>query len=87
MEVFALNKSVLRLAVQGRPDDGKEGEGMLSVIGPEHRAASEAECGAGKVANGGRERAKSSIRWRFQADHYNFAFERRPKTKSCGKKT
>ena len=29
---------------------------MLSVIGPEHGAASEAECGAGKVANGGRER-------------------------------
>ena len=55
-------KSVSRLAERGRPEDGKEGEGMISVIGAEHGAASEAECGAGKVANGGRERAKSTIR-------------------------
>ena len=65
MEVIRLNKSVSRLAEQGRPEDGKEGEGMLSVIGPEHGAASEAECGAGKVANGGRERDKSSAKWRL----------------------
>ena len=75
MEVVRLSKSVSRLAERGRPEDGKEGEGMLSVIGPEHGAASEAECGAGKVANGGREGAKSSVRWRFQADHYNFALK------------
>ena len=68
--MFAQYKSVSRLAERGRPEDGKEGEGMLSVIGPEHGAASEAECGAGKVANGGRERGKSSVRWRFQADLY-----------------
>ena len=62
LDVFAQYKSVSRLAERGRPEDGKEGEGMLSVIGAEHGAASEAECGAGKVANGGRERAKSTIR-------------------------
>ena len=61
MDVFAQYRSVSRLAERGRPEDGKEGEGMLSVIGPEHGAASEAECGAGKVANGGRERAKSTL--------------------------
>ena len=61
MDVFRQYKSVSRLAERGRPEDGKEGEGMLSVIGAEHGAASEAECGAGEVANGGRERAKSSV--------------------------
>ena len=71
MDVLTQYKSVSRLAERGRPEDGKEGEGMLSVIGPEHGAASEAECGAGEVANGGRERGKSRLRWRFQPDHYN----------------
>ena len=66
--VLTQYRSVSRLAERGRPEDGKEGEGMLSVIGAEHGAASEAECGAGEVANGGRERGKSGVRWRFQAD-------------------
>ena len=70
LDVLTQYKSVSRLAERGRPEDGKEGEGMLSVIGAEHGAAPEAEFRAGKVANGGRERAKSSVRWRFQADLY-----------------
>ena len=66
MEVLTQYRSVSRLAERGRPEDGKEGEGMLSVIGAEHGAASEAECGAGEVANGGRERCKSMASWRIR---------------------
>ena len=37
----------------------KRGEGVLSVIGPKHGAASEAKFGAGNVVNSGQERDKS----------------------------
>ena len=72
LDVLRQYKSVSRLAERGRPEDGKEGGGMLSVIGPEHGAASEAECGAGEVANGGRERGKSRLRGRFEPDPLDF---------------
>ena len=58
-DVFRQYESVSRLAEQGRPEDMKEGEGILSVTGPEHGAVSEAECGAGEVANSGQERANN----------------------------